>query len=57
MTVRSYGEAAVITGRSTIKVKVKVNGEGVSRDHRLTDVWVKQNNRWQAIASQVSLIL
>ena len=54
MNVRTYGVAAVITGRSTIKAKVK--GEKVSGEYRFTDVWIKQDNRWRAVASQVTRI-
>jgi ketosteroid isomerase-like protein len=54
MNVRMYGEAAVITGRSTIKAKVK--GQEVSGEYRFTDVWVKRSNRWLAVASQVTRI-
>ena len=54
MDVRTYGEAAVITGRSVIKAKVK--GQEVSGEYRFTDVWVKQHNRWMAVASQVTRI-
>jgi ketosteroid isomerase-like protein len=54
MNVRTYGEAAVITGRSTIKANVK--GQTVSGEYRFTDVWIKQGNRWLAVASQVTRI-
>jgi ketosteroid isomerase-like protein len=54
MNVHTYGEAAVITGRSTIKANVK--GQPVSGEYRFTDVWVKQSGRWLAVASQVTRI-
>ena len=54
MNVRMYDGAAVITGRSTIKANVK--GEKVSGEYRFTDVWIKQDNRWLAVASQVTRI-
>jgi ketosteroid isomerase-like protein len=54
MKVRVYGEAAVITGQSAIKAKV--NGQEVGGEFRFTDVWVKQSNRWLAVASQVTRI-
>ena len=54
MKVRIYGEAAVITGQSTIKAKV--NGQEVSGEYRFTDVWSKQGDRWLAVASQVTRI-
>jgi hypothetical protein len=36
MMVRTYGDAAGVTGRSTIKAKV--NGQDVSGEYRFTDV-------------------
>jgi ketosteroid isomerase-like protein len=54
MKVRTYGDTAVITGRSTIKAKV--NGQDASGEYRFTDVWVKRGDRWQAVASQVTRI-
>jgi ketosteroid isomerase-like protein len=54
MNVRVYGEAAVITGRSVIKAKV--SGEELSGEYRFTDVWVRLDNQWQAVASQVTRI-
>jgi ketosteroid isomerase-like protein len=54
MNVRMYGEVAVITGRSTIKAKVK--DQQISGDYRFTDIWAKQNGRWLAVASQVTRI-
>lgn len=54
MKVRTYGETAVITGQSTIKAKV--NGQETSGEFRFTDVWIKQNDRWLAVASQVTRI-
>jgi ketosteroid isomerase-like protein len=54
LKVRIYGEAAVITGRSTLKAKVK--GQDVSGEHRLTHVWIRQSERWQVVASQVTRI-
>lgn len=54
INVRIYGEAAVITGRSTIKAKLK--GQDVSGEHRFTHVWIRQDDRWQVVASQVTRI-
>jgi ketosteroid isomerase-like protein len=55
MEVRIYGEAAVITGWSTIKAKVK--GQDVSGEYRFTHVWIKRSDRWQVVASQVTRIV
>jgi ketosteroid isomerase-like protein len=54
MKVRTYGDTAVITGRSAIRAKVK--GQEVSGEFRFTDVWVKQGDQWKAVASQVTRI-
>jgi ketosteroid isomerase-like protein len=54
MKVRTYGATAVITGQSTIKAQV--NGQETSGEFRFTDVWIKQGDRWLAVASQVTRI-
>ena len=54
MTVQVYGDAAVITGQSTIKARVKDRDE--SGEFRFTDVWVRHGERWLAVASQVTRI-
>lgn len=54
MKVRVYGDAAVITGRSTIKETYK--GEDVSGQYRWTDTWAKRSGRWQCVAGHSSEI-
>lgn len=54
MKVRVYGDAAVITGRSTIKAVVA--GRDERGEYRFTDVWIKRVGRWLAVASQVTRI-
>lgn len=54
MSVRVYGESAVVTGRSVIQAKV--NGQAFGGEFRFTDVWAKQSGRWMAVASQVTRI-
>lgn len=54
MNVRVYDNAAVITGQSS--VKAKVGGKNMSAELRFTDVWIRQRDRWQAVASQVTRI-
>lgn len=54
MNARVYGDTAVITGQSLIEATV--NGQDTSGAYRFTDVWVKQGDRWQAVASQVTRI-
>jgi ketosteroid isomerase-like protein len=54
MKVRVYGDAAVITGRATVKETYK--GKDVSRQERWTDTWVKRAGRWQCVAGHSSEI-
>ena len=52
--VRAYGDAAVVTGRTTIKETWK--GRDTSGQYRYTDTWVKRDGRWQLLASHTSKI-
>lgn len=52
--VRVYGDAAVVTGRATIKETHQ--GEDWSRQERWTDTWVKRDGRWQCVAGHSSEI-
>jgi ketosteroid isomerase-like protein len=52
MKVRVYGDAAVVTGRSTVKETYK--GEDVSGQYRWTDTWVKRAGGWQCVAGHSS---
>lgn len=54
MKVRVYGDAAVVTGRQTIKETYK--GEDVSDQYRWTDTWVKRAGQWQCVAGHSSQI-
>lgn len=49
MKVRVYGDAAVVTGRWTIKEQYK--GKDVSGQYRFTDTWIKKDGRWQCVVS------
>lgn len=53
MSVRRYGDAAVVTGR-TIATTAGANRQTVSL--RFTDVFVRRDGRWQAVASQATQI-
>ena len=48
--VRVYGDAAVLTGHST--VKATLNGQDISGEYRVTRVWVKQGGEWKVAAFQ-----
>ena len=56
MSVRMAGkDAAVVTGRATIKGKLK-SGMDISGQYRFTDVWVKQDGRWQLMTWQATKV-
>ena len=55
MKVRIYGDAAVVTGRSTFKGMLK--GKDVSGQDRYTDTFAKRAGRWQCVASHWSRIV
>ena len=50
MKVRVFGNAAVVTGRTTIKGG-KYKGKDISGQYRFTDTWVKRNGHWLCVAS------
>jgi uncharacterized protein (TIGR02246 family) len=50
MTVRIFGNTAVVTGSDT--EKSMENGKDTSGKYIWTDVFVKQNGKWRAVASQ-----
>jgi len=54
MKARVYGDAAVVTGRNTVKGIFK--GKDMSGQERWTDTWIKEANRWQCVATHVSKI-
>jgi len=54
MKVRVYGDAAVVTGRDSIKETWK--GKDVSGQNRWTHIWIKRAGKWQCVAAHSSLI-
>lgn len=52
--VRVYGDAAVVTGRATIKEAEK--GKEISDVCRITNTWIKKAGRWQCVATHSSRI-
>jgi ketosteroid isomerase-like protein len=54
LKVRVYGDAAIVTGRSS--QKGKENGKDYSGDYRFTRVYAKQNGHWVSVALQTTLI-
>jgi ketosteroid isomerase-like protein len=51
LSVRSFGDAAVVTGR-TIATSGGANPETVTL--RFTDVFIRRNGHWQVVASQAT---
>lgn len=56
LKVRFYGDAAVITGRSSWKGRSRGKGQFINAQYRFTDVWVKRQGSWQAVATQATTI-
>jgi len=54
MKVRVYGDAAVVTGRSTVKETYK--GKDFVPYLRWTDTWVRSAGVWQCVAGHSSEI-
>jgi ketosteroid isomerase-like protein len=52
--VRVYGDAAVVTGRSTLKAQYK--GKDASGQFQWTDTFIKRDGRWQCVAEHYSKI-
>lgn len=51
-TVRVYGDTAIVSGRGTVKGRGKT--QAFHMQYRSTNVFVKRNGRWQAVASHIS---
>jgi ketosteroid isomerase-like protein len=54
MTVRFFGDTAIVTGSDT--EKSKADGKDMSGKYVWTDVFVKQNGKWKAVASQATKV-
>ncbi len=50
--VNVYCDTAVVTGRNTMKFR----GLAGKEEYRFTDVFVKRDGRWQAVASHLSSV-
>jgi len=53
--IRVYGNAAVETGRSTMKGQDA--GKVVPEENRFTRVWIKQGSRWRLVANHYSNVM
>jgi hypothetical protein len=54
VTVMLFGTTAVVRGRTV--VSGSLNGTPVSARIRFTDVFIKRDGRWQAVASHASTL-
>ena len=54
MSAHVYGDAALVTG--IYRVKGLEKGKPYSRRERFIDTWVRRNDGWICVASQVTLI-
>jgi ketosteroid isomerase-like protein len=54
MNVQVYGNAAVVVG--IFRIKGMEKGKPYVHRERFTDTWIKQNQAWQCVASQATLI-
>jgi ketosteroid isomerase-like protein len=52
--VRVYGDAAVVSGRS--HVKLTHSGHKIDDRVRVTEVYVRQGGKWQCVSTQVTSI-
>lgn len=53
--VRVFGDAAVVTGRSTTK-RAGESGENLTRQVRFTRVYARNKERWQVVSAHNTLI-
>jgi ketosteroid isomerase-like protein len=54
LEMRIYGHATVVTGRAVAKILYK-NEERINH-YRYTDVWIKRQTQWRAVARQATPI-
>jgi ketosteroid isomerase-like protein len=54
VTVRLYGETAVVQGQT--HSKVELNGRTLEGDFRYVGVWVRQGGRWRIVLTQATRI-
>jgi len=54
ISVRAYGDMAVVTGLSTEKGQFR--GQDSSGQYRRTDTWIKREGRWQCVAGHGSTV-
>jgi ketosteroid isomerase-like protein len=55
MKVQLYGDAAVVTGLISAGGTDKT-GKSIEGQMRMTDTFIRQNGRWQVVASHTTLV-
>src|SRR5262245_39233500 len=55
LKVRVYGDAAVVTGKSTVKGKLR--DQDITGEYRFTRVFVNRGPHWQCVAAQATRIV
>jgi len=56
MKVQLYGDAAVVTGLITAKGTDTASGKTIEGHMRMTDTFIRQNGKWQVVASQTTRV-
>ena len=56
MKVQLYGDAAVVTGLIAAKGTDKSSGKTIEGHMRMTDTFIRQDGKWQVVASQTTLV-
>jgi uncharacterized protein (TIGR02246 family) len=54
LKVRVYADTAIVTGKSTVKGKLK--DQNIAGEYRFMRVFVKRDDRWQCVAAQATRI-
>ena len=54
ITLRMFGDTAIVTGR--LSGTRRDNDGSIHLEQRYTRVYVKRNNRWQSVATQVTVV-
>jgi ketosteroid isomerase-like protein len=56
LKIQVYGDAAVVTGRTYIKGKVKATGREINASIRITDTFIRHDGTWKIVASHTTLL-
>ena len=56
MEVHLYGDAAVVTGLIAAKGTDSASGKMIEGQMRMTDTFIRQEGKWQVVASQTTLV-